>query len=493
MANFLAQVKALWAKLGTPQRIAGGVLIGIVLILGIGASLLGSSKEYRSLVTGAERAEIQKLLLKLDEAGLPYRLSGDGRNVEVVASRWEEVQRIIVSNDLLSSGRPKGYSGLGDIPFGRTDAQLKLELKKAQEEQLALTLERFEDIEEAVVHITPPSRGISRQETRPGKASVMIRTRPGRMLPSSQVEAVVQLVSHAVDGLLPENVAVTDFRGILLSRPDGAGRASIPGAVLGREVGEALQEKIESALAQALGHDKAVVRVEAEIDLEKTDTTRRTVDPETKVVMSETQRSSQNTATEPKGRVSTAATQADANRTDASGSSTEDSEQTYRYGESEVRTVKEMGQIRRLTVGVLVDDSLKDQRESIEGMVKGAVGFNQKRGDLIQISFVPFAVPPPVPVPAEPSFLETDLFWQIVRWGITAIVGFGLIWFVLRSAKTAKAGLRQALEKVESEKQTQIVMARKPDPKEEVKRLVESDVESVSKILRNWLYEPAKR
>lgn len=492
MPAFLKQLKALWTRQSPAQK------TGIVAALALAAAavtalvLFGSASEFRTLATGLDRTEAQKVLAKLDEAGVEYRLADEGRSVEVPAERWNEVQRILVQNNLLAGTSGKGYAGLADIPFGRTEAQLKVEIRKAQEEQLALTLERFEEVEEAVVHITPAARGISKQDTRPAKASVMIRTKPGRMLPASQVEAVVQLVAHAVDGLEPAHVAVTDFRGTLLSRPEGAGRVEAVTAVYGREVERHLQEKAESALAAALGPSKAVVRVDAELDLEKIDSTKRTIDPETKVVVNETQRSSTGRSPAARGAAGTTAATDGSASGGSAGSSTEDTEATYRYAEEEVRRTKEIGQVKRLTVGVLVDESLKEKGKDIEGMVKGAVGFNPAR-DTFDLAFVAFAAPPAAAAEGDAAAFDWALAIEIAKWIVTLVVGSFLALYAWRSVRSARASLGEALQKVEKESGSHLAMAHRPDPQDEVRRLVDEDVESVGRVLRNWLYEPVKR
>src|SRR5690606_25978193 len=141
------------------------------------------------------RSESQKLLQKLDEAGVPYRLHAGGRDVDVPVARWDEVQALVVQNGLLAPDANRGYAGLTDGSFGLTEAQLKLKMRIAQEEQLALTIARFADVENAVVHVTPAARSWNARDSRPAKASVMLQMKPGRLPTAAEVESVVQLVA----------------------------------------------------------------------------------------------------------------------------------------------------------------------------------------------------------------------------------------------------------------------------------------------------------
>jgi flagellar M-ring protein FliF len=503
MKEMFTQIAKLWNSLPAGQKLVG-VVLGIVTVgAAVALIAMGNATEWRVAATGVERADAQKLLAKLEESGIPFKLSDEGRTVLVPSDRLPDVQSLVVRNDLMAPDAGKGWAGLRDANVIMPESQLKLRMRVAQEEQLALSLKRFEGVEDAVVHITPAIRSWNRQDSRPAKASVMVQAKPGRMLLAGEVESVIQLVAHAVEGLEPDNVVVSDYRGMLLSRASGADRGLATRAVRAQEEEMHLQEKAESALALVLGPNKAVVRVDAELDLRKVEEVRHVVDPETRVVVSETQRtqSSTKSGAAAKGQPSTVAVQSGAAQAGAGqDSSTEDMNSSYDYGRSEIRTTHESGSIQRLTVGMVLDESLKDRGEALMGVVKGAVGFDAKRGDTLEVAYVPFlVVEAPTPSeapPAEEGLPVTD--W--IRYGITAAVSLVLIGWMILSAKRARKTLAQALAPAVAPVSGASATADgrplaegRPDPRGEFRRMVDEDVDTVARVMRNWLYEPARK
>ncbi len=504
MKEIFTQIRNLWSSLPAAQKLVG-VVLGLVSVgAAVALIMAGSATEWRIAATGVERADAQKLLAKLDEASIPFKLNDDGRTVLVPSDRLHEVQSLVVRNDLLTPDAGKGWAGLEAAPFGMSESQLKLRMRVAQEEQLALSLKRFEGVEDAVVHITPAIRSWNRQDTRPAKASVMVQAKPGRMLLAGEVESVVQLVAHAVEGLEPDNVVVSDYRGMLLSRASSGDRGIATRAVRAQEEEMHLQEKAESALALVLGPNKAVVRVDAELDLRKVEEVKHTVDPDSRVVVSETQRTQSATrgsGTAAKGQPSTVAVQSGTSQSGSgSDSNTEDLNSSYDYGRSEIRTVHESGSIQRITVGMVLDESLKDRGEALMGVVKGAVGFDAKRGDTLEVAYVPFVAieQPAVSImpPVEEGLPMTD--W--IRYGITALVSLLLVGWMILSARRARRTLVQALAPAAAHAAAggfapdgRPLAEVRPDPRGEFRRMVDEDVDTVARVMRNWLYEPARK
>ncbi len=502
MKELITQLKNIWGSMPLGQK-AAGAGFGLLLVGGLVALVLaGSATEWRVAAAGVERVDGQKFLARLEEAAIPFKLEDGGRTVLVPAEKLAEVQALVVKNDLLSPDSGRGYKGLEATPFGMSEAQLKLKLRVAQEEQLALSLERFEGVEDAVVHITPAVRSWNRQDSKGAKSSVMIATKPGHMLTAGEVESFVQMVAHAVEGLEPEQVVVSDFRGSVLSRTSGADRGMATRAVRAREEEMHLQEKAESALAQVLGPGKAVVRVDADLDLEKTEEVRHTVDPESRVVVSETQRTqnstrgggagSSGTGGAAKGQPSTVSVQAGtAQSTSGGDTSSEDLDARYDYGRSEIRTVRESGDMRRLTIGMVLDESLKERGDALSGVVKGAVGFDARRGDTMEIAYVPFIAPLKIEAPADIAPSDALPLQEWLRWGVTAFVAVLLVGWMVLSGRRARHNLALALKPAAHAAELRAASEAKPDPRNEFRRLVDEDVDTVAKVMRNWLYEPA--
>src|SRR5690606_16990625 len=103
--------------------------------------------------------------------------------------------------------------------FGATDFTQQVNYQRALEGELARTLEGMEEVEAARVHITRPRESLFTDKAERAKASVMLRVRQGHELSRERTEAIVALVSSAVEGLDPQDVSVMDTRGRILSAP----------------------------------------------------------------------------------------------------------------------------------------------------------------------------------------------------------------------------------------------------------------------------------
>lgn len=495
MAAVIAQLKTLWGQLGTPQKLVIGGLTVLVVAALVAAVAMGGRTEYRVLATGLARDEAQKLLTSLDDAGIAYRIGNGGRDVEVDAESWSKVQGMVVKNDLLPGDALKGWGGLDKLGFGLTEKQQQLKMRVALEEQLALTLMQLDGIERATVHVTPARRSWNRRDSRPAKASVTVHARPGRILNQNQVSSVRQIVAHAVEGLETGDVAVIDARGIPLSAPEDGDEATAVDLKI-RNSEEYLQAKAESALAMAFGEGRAVVRVDVDVNRERIEETSSKIVPDSKVTMKEIITNEQNTgSSEARGEVSAAAV---ATAKKPSGSQLEKIDAEYAYETRKETRIRPAGEVRRITVGVLVDEALSQKAAEITKLVKGAVGFTPQR-DSLEVAFVPFAEKPAPEAPPEPSFMDDALVLDGVRWGVSLLVGIGILVALMRSAKKAREGLQEvirerqqvemAMEAPEEEEEEEP----KPDPRQEIVDAVDEDVDTVAKLLRGWLYEPAGR
>ena len=107
---------------------------------------------------------------------------------------------------------------------------------------------------------------------------------------------------------------------------------------------------------------------------------------------------------------------------------------------SHVREVP--GVINRLSVAVVVDYTVDDQGnrvalepallDQINALVREAVGFNQARGDTVQVINSPFVAPDPIEPLPEPGFLEQPWVWELGRGAMAALAVLALIFAVLR-------------------------------------------------------------
>lgn len=386
LSAFFQNLKRTW---NSPQRgrlvvLAGGAA-ALLVVLGF-TFWWASQPDWAPLYSGLSEVEAAKIVSKLEEQKVVYRLTGGGGTVEVPRV---DLYRLRVK--LAAEGGPKpvipGYELLDQQKLGMSDREMDIMQKRALEGELAKTLDALEWVKGATVHIVQPKPSLFSDEQLPTTASVTVVTDPSYAVPKSEVGGVVALVSSAVEGLHPSRVTVVDSQGKLLTEPveddEGLGRSSKQ-IELTRKVNGYYTQLAQDVLDKVLGPGRSVVRVTADLDFGYLERTSRIFDPEKKIVRSQELNEESST-----GEDTTA---------------TQEEKQVTNYEVDEVleHMRGQQGALKRLSVSVVVDGSYAkgknadgdevmnyvprppEEMTKLEQIVRSAVGFSEPRGDQIQ-------------------------------------------------------------------------------------------------------------
>ncbi|GIV13892.1 MAG: hypothetical protein KatS3mg021_2174 [Fimbriimonadales bacterium] len=210
-------------------------------------------------------------------------------------------------------------------------------------------------------------------------------------LTRDQVRGIVHLVSHSVEGLKPENVTVLDSE----ARPlwnGGDDFASDQEIVRARREAERayadeLRRQIQQHLDRVLGKDKSSVVVQAELNLDKQEIQSQRVeplDPNRAAVVSETRTNERLNGAPPAagGAAGIASNRAEAPMYPAAPTTAgvgeynrEDSVRNYEINKQVEHIVRAPGRIERLSVAVLVDESVPENAvTAMRAWLETAVG-----------------------------------------------------------------------------------------------------------------------
>ncbi|MEZ6184841.1 MAG: flagellar basal-body MS-ring/collar protein FliF [Planctomycetota bacterium] len=390
----LAQLKEQLAALGPRGKVLAGALA--LAIVGGVLALVAYSRavDYATLYAGLEEEEAAQVVDKLRAQQIPYQLSPDGRSVKVPWNKVPEL-RLELAADGVVHGGAEGLELFERGSFGQSELAEQVTYTRALQGELARTISALEPVQQALVHIGRPKQSVFVRTDQAATASVVIKLKAGRSLSGKQISGVRQLVAASVPNLAPENVSVLDATGAALAGPGiASAEAAEAATALGREraLEEHLTRKAQSLLDTAFGPERALVRVNATLDLDQVEERRESVDKEgTPTTQTFTTRTvegkdgvggavgvSGNTPAGPSGGVG-------GNRESEEVETTE-----YAVGRSTRVTRRQVGAVQRLTVGLLLDESLQESAEQIEKIVKESVGFHPERGDTFERSSVPF-------------------------------------------------------------------------------------------------------
>src|ERR1051325_6845607 len=372
------------------------------------------------LFTDLSVEDSASIIKDLERQAITYQLKNDGAIIMVPKDKVARLRR-----KLAESGLPKG-GGVGYEIFDKSDALgatsfvQNINHLRALEGELARTIRALDRIQAARVHLVLPERPLFSRETPEPSASIVVRVR-GALEPQ-QVRAIRHVVASAVNGLKPQRVSIVDEAGQLLA--DGAtGDAD---SAIGDERRAAFEKRmrsqVEAIVSSVVGSGRARVQLSADFDYNKITQTSDKFDPEGRVLRSSQTREESSATAESNGQVTVNNELPGAQRPDnapAARDQSKKSEETNNYEISRITKteVTEAGRVNRISVAVLVDGSYskndkgemvyadrpKEQLDRIAALVRSAIGFDQKRGDQVEVVNMRFAEPPSAPPAGEPG------------------------------------------------------------------------------------------
>jgi flagellar M-ring protein FliF len=415
------------------------LLVGIAAAVAAGVSVVLWSRgpTYSLLYANLGQEDQAAIAQLLDQSGIPYRLEPGSNSLQVPAERVSEARL-----KLAGQGLPEGDGGFEMMSkepgLGVSQFMEGARYQHALEQELARTIASLRPVEGARVHLAVPRQSAFVRDRRTASASVFLQLKPGRRLEQEQVQAIINLVASSIPELEANQVTVVDQQGRLLSSPQGTDEFALREQHfdLVRRLEEDYTQRIETLLAPLVGPGRVRAQVVAQLDTSVTEEAREQYRPESQVVRSEalseqTSRDGSNSGgvpgslsnqpptpgiALPPGAAGPAATltpaanaAAQPGAPGAAGATTpvvappdNTSKQTTRNYEIDrtlAYTRQPAGRLKRLTVAVLVDDvrvtgkdgkttakSLSpEQLTRVTQLVKDAVGYDEARGDSVNV------------------------------------------------------------------------------------------------------------
>jgi flagellar M-ring protein FliF len=418
-----SQLKSFITGLTGKQRLllAGGVVV-TVAVVAMFANLI-STPDYKPLVTGMEAADAQALGQKLAAKNIAYQISPDGKSLSVPSDKIDSSRMEIASDGMPRSGR-LGFELFDKLNWGQTEFDEKVNYQRALEGELERSIQTLKDVESVRVHLVMPTDSVFLDRERAAKASVVLRTRTGR-LPEEAQQSIARLVAGAVDNLNPENVTVIDAD---TNRPLGLPKQDSYSGAAGLEQG--LTTRLLQTLEPVVGTDHVRASVNVEYDPSTSEVNEETYDPKSAVAVSSQHSEEQvggmmsggvpgTSSNVPGGGNSGAKTVAE------SGDGTEISKSesnTYAVSKLVRHTMQPPGRVRRLSAALLIDDAVEvkqengksietrrkrtpDELNQIADLAKAAIGVDTTRGDTLTVENLSFEQSS-TQAPAKPSMTE---------------------------------------------------------------------------------------
>ena len=455
-----------------PGRILA-LFVGIAAVIAISSVVINRAQtpSLALLYGGLDSQEASRITGYLDTQNIPNEVRGDGA-VYVPADKVGEL-RLQVAGQGLVGGSTTGYELFDNqSSFGTTNFVSNLNAKRALEGELARTIGTIPAVSGARVHIVLPKQNLfSREQVTPSAAIAL--NLGARTLTPEQVQSIAALAAAAVPNLTSANVTIIDQRGTLLYDGKNQNDTASAAGSLRRSVEKSYEDSVGGMLERVVGAGNAVVRVTADLNLDKLTEQSELYDPTQQVVRSEQTVESTNTAADgANGGVTGVAGNTPGGAAPAAGGGSNSNEArnetTTNYEISKtVRSLsRQGGEIRKLSVAVLVAGKAAapavadpkvaadaapaavaytplsdDEKARIRTLVETAIGFDAARGDKVEIVDMPFTPAAEPPAVAEPFMTKA----QMISLGQYGLIVIALIVVAMMVVKPALTTLNTAL------------------------------------------------
>lgn len=443
------------AVLGVAAGVAA-VLVAVMLRIGQAPDAL--------LYSNLDLREASEITTALDSAGIKYSSKGDGSTLFVSRDDVGTARMMLAGKGLVTSGSV-GYELFDNQSvLGQTEFQQNLNAQRALQGELQRTIMSMRGISSARVSIALPQRELFQSQAADPTAAVVVGL-GGRDLSADQVRAIRNVVASSVPNLKPDRVTVVDDtnRTLAAGTEGGFNSASAEEAKASTEA--QLQARIKDIVEGVVGPGAARVQVTADIDHSRSTTQEQRFDPDGQVVRSTSTNGSESTDTTGASSGGATATENIPGGTDPAstpiGSTRNDTTETTNYDISNTTTttVKEPGEVRKLSVSVAVDGKwtpaaggkgeptyaprTPQEIEQIKALVAAAAGIDTTRGDKIEVLNVRFNREL-TPALAEGGSSMFDFTKDDIMRGVELLVllvtGLLLIFFVLRPLLKTASG-----------------------------------------------------
>ena len=384
------------------------MLVGLAAAVaaGVGVVLWSQGPTYGLLYSNLADEEAAAITQSLSSAGIKYRMENGTGGISVPVERINEARLMLAGQGVLQSGGFASLSKEGGL--GVSQFMESARYQHALEQELARTISSLQQVAAARVHIAVARNSSFVRDRSPGSASVFLQMKPGRRLASEQVTAIVNLVASSLPDIDASQVTVVDQQGRLLSSPQGQDEfaARDQQVEFTRQFEESYSQRIEALIAPLVGVGRVRAEVSAQFDMSAVEEAREQYSPDSQIVRSEQVSEDRRAGTggaagvpgslsnQPQGRAPNAVV-ANESKQDGSTQST----RNYEIDRTIAYTRQPAGRLKRISVAVLVDNVqvkgkdgkltevalTPEQISRVTTLVKDAVGFDEERGDSVNV------------------------------------------------------------------------------------------------------------
>lgn len=522
----LDRVKSLWSRLPFAAKLFLSSVGATVLVVALYFAAAPAMREYAVLYGQLEGEDAGVIVERLKAQKIPFELTGDGTTIKIPKDKVDEV-RLQLASEGLPKGGHIGFESFENLRLGATEFEQQVVFRRAMEGELARTIATVRSVKSARVHLVLTKSSVFAQKKEAATASVVVKLR-GAHIEEEEISSIVNLVASAVQGLEPDRVTLVTTDGRMLHRPKPVGADGETGSSAAeqdlmaqrRGVEALLEERTRTMLERVLGPGHVDVRVTAELDRAKVETTTDKFDHSRSSMRSEQQLVEQsatggapldNTVAGVPGAEGALPDGADAGgpaQEGTGGTLRKQSTRNFEIDRIQERRISVTQNVKRLAVAVVIDGvdagsgnvvaRSPQELEKLNVLVRSAVGFDEDRGDVVTVESVPFymeKLPEPEPetplLPLPESFkAKYGKFIPLAKLGV-GILGATIALLLVRRSLRKRSERLEAIRVKELESRERIAQLQLEAAKVEEPEDTEEPVDYRAEALRRATEDPA--
>lgn len=489
--NLTDRLRYALSRLSNQQKVLLMVAFAAVIALLVASSTWLKQADYRVLFSNITERDGGAIIASLDQMNVAYKFSDSGGAILVPSARVHEV-RLRLASQGLPKGGAVGFELMENQKFGISQFAEQVNYQRGLEGELSRTIQSIGAVQVARVHLAIPKPTVFVREDLKPSASVLLNLYPGRLLETSQIAGIQNLVAASVPNLAVSSVTIIDQTGAMLSQL----KSKLMEAGLDptqiryvQEIEASAIKRVEDILSPIVGPGNARVQIAADVDFSQNEQTAETHRPNTTPpdISIRSQQTSESASTMPSaqgvpgalsnqppvpatapitqpavpgtgpaaasgapvpGQINAAGVQAAISSVGQPINTRKDATINYELDKTIRHTKQAIGTIKRLSAAVVVNHR-KDAKglakpladteiKQINELVKEAMGFNKDRGDTVSVANAPFSTvdrsESEIPLWKDPEILSLakELFKYVA---IAAIIAYLMLKIVIPLSK----------------------------------------------------------
>lgn len=268
MNGILIKLRAWWDTADRTQKIitlGGGALLVFLIV---GTYIVASKPKMSIVFANLAPGDAGSVQMEIESMGMPVTMDGGG-NISVPSDKVALVRARLAQNNKLPKSPHPGYEGLTTMGMMNTPKVEEERLKTMLEGELAKSIEMFDGVDTASVHLTFGVDSPFATEKKDAQASVALAERGSGTVTASEGKAMATLIASSVPGMDQKKVSIFSRDGRAIydgsSADDSSGQA-LSKLEMEKKEAEVRRSQLQDTLNRVVGPGNALVTVNLTID-----------------------------------------------------------------------------------------------------------------------------------------------------------------------------------------------------------------------------------